>query len=98
MEEIIQKIREYVREQQSNQSWVPGKDFVSYAGSYYDENEYAAAVESLLGGWLAMGNRGLRFETVFPKLFGKKHGVLTNSGSSSNLLMMSALTLSLIHI
>ena len=92
MEEIIQKIREYVREQQSNQSWVPGKDFVSYAGSYYDENEYAAAVESLLGGWLAMGNRGLRFETVFPKLFGKKHGVLTNSGSSSNLLMMSALT------
>jgi CDP-6-deoxy-D-xylo-4-hexulose-3-dehydrase len=39
-----------------------------------------------------MGDAGLKFEREFPKYFGKSKGIVTNSGSSSNLLMMSALT------
>jgi CDP-6-deoxy-D-xylo-4-hexulose-3-dehydrase len=39
-----------------------------------------------------MGDDGLKFEREFPHQFGKTRGILTNSGSSSNLLMMSALT------
>jgi CDP-6-deoxy-D-xylo-4-hexulose-3-dehydrase len=39
-----------------------------------------------------MGNDSLKFERDFPKQFGKDHGILTNSGSSSNLLMMASLT------
>jgi len=39
-----------------------------------------------------IGTDAIRFENKFPKLFGKKHGILTNSGSSSNLLMMLAMT------
>ena len=39
-----------------------------------------------------MGDRALRFEHKFPEQFGKKKGIVTNSGSSSNLLMMAALT------
>lgn len=73
-------------------SWEPGKDFVNYAGPYYDEKEIEAAVSVLLDGWLVMGDKCLEFERTFPHEFGKSHGILTNSGSSSNLLMMATLT------
>ena len=38
-----------------------------------------------------MGVDSLKVEQKFPKKFDKNFGILTNSGSSSNLLMMSAL-------
>ena len=92
MEHIIKLVREYIDEKQANKTWTAGKDFVNYAGAYYDSNEYAAGVESLLKGWLAMGDAGLKFEREFPKQFGRDRGIVTNSGSSSNLLMMASLT------
>jgi CDP-6-deoxy-D-xylo-4-hexulose-3-dehydrase len=92
MKEILDAVKAYIDQQQAKKTWVAGKDFVNYAGSYYDSREYMAGVESLLKGWLAMGDAGVKFEKRFPPLFGKTHGILTNSGSSSNLLMMSSLT------
>lgn len=92
MDNILNQIKQYVEEQQSKKSWTAGKDFVNYAGPYFSSDEYVAAAEVLLKGWLVMGDKSIRFEKVFPRLFGKKNGILTNSGSSSNLLMMSALT------
>ena len=92
MNEILNQIKIYIEQQNASKKWVPGKDFVNYAGPYFSSDEYVAAAEVLLNGWLVMGNKSLRFEQKFPPHFGKKHGVLTNSGSSANLLMMSALT------
>ena len=92
MKEILDAVKAYIDQQQAKKTWVAGRDFVNYAGSYYDSREYMAGVESLLKGWLAMGDAGVKFEKRFPPLFGKTHGILTNSGSSSNLLMMSSLT------
>jgi CDP-6-deoxy-D-xylo-4-hexulose-3-dehydrase len=91
-ENILKLIEEYVNENLLNKKWEAGKDFIGYAGPYFDSSEFVAAVDSLLGGWLAMGEVGLKFERRFPKFFGKEYGILTNSGSSSNLLMMTALT------
>jgi CDP-6-deoxy-D-xylo-4-hexulose-3-dehydrase len=92
MENILNQIKSFVIERQSNKTWVAGKDFVNYAGPYFDEKEFVAAAETLLNGWLVMGDKCLSFERKFPKEFGKNHGILTNSGSSSNLLMMASLT------
>ena len=92
MEEILKLVREHIEQKQAAKTWTAGKDFVNYAGAYYDSAEYTAGVESLLKGWLAMGDAGLKFEREFPQYFGKSKGIVTNSGSSSNLLMMSALT------
>ena len=92
MKHILDSVREYIQEKHASRSWEAGRDFVNYAGSYYDADEFVAGVESLLKGWLVMGDAGLRFEREFPQYFGKTKGILTNSGSSSNLLMMSALT------
>ena len=92
MKDILDQIRQFIEEKQSNKTWTAGKDFVNYAGPHFSADEYVAAAESLLGGWLVMGDKSLKFEREFPKQFGKQNGILTNSGSSSNLLMMASLT------
>jgi CDP-6-deoxy-D-xylo-4-hexulose-3-dehydrase len=92
MKEILDQIRVLIEERQKNKTWTAGKDFVNYAGPHFTADEYVAAAESLLGGWLVMGDKSLKFEREFPKQFGKLNGILTNSGSSSNLLMMASLT------
>ena len=92
MKEILDLVKKHIEEKQANRTWTAGKDFVNYAGAYYNSDEYVAGVESLLKGWLAMGDESLRFEREFPKQFGKRGGIVTNSGSSSNLLMMTSLT------
>jgi len=91
MKEILESIKQYIEAKQSNKTWEAGKDFVNYAGPHFNADEYVAAAEALLNGWLVMGDKSLRFEKKFPKEFGKNFGILTNSGSSSNLLMMNSL-------
>lgn len=90
--EIINLVGEYFRNKNANNQWVAGKDFVNYAGPFFDEKEYMSVMDTLLSGWLVMGDKCLKFEREFPKQFGKSNGILTNSGSSSNLLMMTSLT------
>ena len=91
-DQILQLVKEFIRENKQTKNWVPGKDWVQYAGPFFDESEYISSIETLLEGWLVLGKKGITFENNFPKLFNKNHGILTNSGSSSNLIMMSALT------
>ena len=92
MKHILEAVKQYIDEKQAAKTWTAGKDFVNYAGAHFDSSEFVAGVESLLKGWLVMGDAGLKFEREFPKQFGKTRGIVTNSGSSSNLLMMASLT------
>jgi CDP-6-deoxy-D-xylo-4-hexulose-3-dehydrase len=91
-EQIFELVKQYVKEEKTSKQWVPGKDWVQYAGPYFSEDEYVSSIETIMNGWLVLGSKGIKFENTFPTLVGKQHGVLTNSGSSSNLIMMSALT------
>ena len=88
----MKDVYDLVNAYKKDTTWIAGQDFVPYAGPYFDEKEQIAAIECILDGWLVMGKKSMAFERTFPKQFGKTHGILTNSGSSSNLLMMSALT------
>jgi CDP-4-dehydro-6-deoxyglucose reductase, E1 len=92
MQEILKLIEDYITQKNSNRTWTAGKDWVQYAGPYFGTEEYVESVKSLLNGWLVLGEAGIRFEQKFPRLMDKQFGILTNSGSSSNLIMMSALT------
>jgi CDP-4-dehydro-6-deoxyglucose reductase, E1 len=91
LETILSLVDEYIKECESAEEWTPGEDWIAYSGNVYDSDEYVAAVESLLSRWLVLGKKGRQFEVEFPAHLGKTHGVLTNSGSSANLLMVSAL-------
>jgi len=90
--QILNLVKQYIEEKEASKTWKAGKDWVQYAGPFFDSDEYVRAIQSLLKGWLVMGPSAISFEKKLPSFFGKAHGVLTNSGSSANLVMMSAMT------
>jgi CDP-4-dehydro-6-deoxyglucose reductase, E1 len=73
-------------------SFVAGKTVVPYAGRVFTEDEVEAAVGSALDFWLTLGKEGEAFEDEFARFLGVKKTILANSGSSANLLAISALT------
>ena len=91
LEEILKLVSEYISENKQT-DFKKGQDWVKYSGPHFDEKEYMAAVETLLSGWLIFGEKSREFEKSFAPHLGHKFGALTNSGSSANLLMVSALT------
>jgi CDP-4-dehydro-6-deoxyglucose reductase, E1 len=72
--------------------FVPGQTTVPYAGRVFTEAEVEAAVSSTLDFWLTLGAEGEAFESGLASFLGVKSSVLCNSGSSANLLAVSALT------
>ena len=72
--------------------FIPGQTTVPYAGRVFDEEEVAAAVSSTLDFWLTLGKEGEAFEEGLAGFLGVKKSVLCNSGSSANLLAVSALS------
>ena len=90
-EQILSLVKEYIDEELQSKTWTPGTDWVQYAGPYFSSDEYIKSIDTILAGWLVLGKHGITFESNFPKLLNKQYGILTNSGSSSNLIMMSAL-------
>jgi CDP-6-deoxy-D-xylo-4-hexulose-3-dehydrase len=89
LDQILELVKQYVNREKKE--WVAGEDWVAYSGPIFDEKEYIEAVKVLLGGWLIFGENSREFEKKFPKFMGKRHGSLTNSGSSANLLAVSSL-------
>jgi len=70
----------------------PGQTHVPYAGRVFDTDEVEAAVASTLDFWLTLGPEGEAFETELGRFLGVRRTLLVNSGSSANLLVVSALT------
>jgi CDP-6-deoxy-D-xylo-4-hexulose-3-dehydrase len=89
-EELFQTLSNFL-DSGPKKEWRAGKDYVQYAGPFFDNNEILRAVNTLLDGWLVLGAEAYKAEKKLASMFDKKFGLLTNSGSSSNLLMMSAL-------
>ena len=65
---------------------------VPYAQSVHGEEEIAAVVEVLRTN-TALGDNAKRLEEAIASLFGKKHGIMVNSGSSANLLALEVCNL-----
>jgi len=89
--EILEKVKQYYRQKKKSQ-FVPGQSMVNYAGRVYDEEEMALLVDASLDFWLTAGHYASQFEKEFADFLGMRHCLLTNSGSSANLLAISALT------
>jgi len=59
----------------------------------WDDREIAALNRVIKSGRYTMGPEVKEYERQFANFFGTKHAVMTNSGSSANLIMLSALKL-----
>ncbi|TVX97163.1 lipopolysaccharide biosynthesis protein RfbH [Cohnella terricola] len=68
------------------------KTALSYGGRVYDEKEMVNLVDSSLDFWLTAGRYSKQFEREFAQFLGVRYALLTNSGSSANLLAFSTLT------
>ncbi len=65
---------------------------VPYGLSVHGKEEINAVVKVLKGN-TALGDKTKEFESKIAKMFGKKYGVMVNSGSSANLLALELLNL-----
>lgn len=90
--EILEKVRLLARMRMEKEQFVPGRSAVNYGGRVYDEEEMSLLVDSSLDFWLTTGRYAKQFEEELASFLGIKYCLLANSGSSANLLAMSALT------
>tara|TARA_B100000686_G_C16744023_1_gene948341 strand:- start:682 stop:2013 length:1332 start_codon:yes stop_codon:yes gene_type:complete len=72
--------------------FIPGETNVPVSGKLIDGEEIKFAVDACLDGWFTTGRFAQQFEKEFAQLMGQRFCLLTNSGSSANLLALSALT------
>lgn len=99
-QEILRLTREYSRQAHGafrpatdpdRKPWEPGTP-IPYAGRVFTEDEVEAAVSSTLDFWLTLGSEGEAFQRELAAFLGVRHSLLVNSGSSANLVAISALT------
>lgn len=95
-DELRDRIRgmvgEYYHEAFPASAFVPGSSPVPVSGRVFDEQELGLLVDSALDFWLTTGRFADQFEREFAKFCGVREAVLVNSGSSANLLAVTALT------
>jgi len=65
--------------------------FYPLASTTWDEDEYEAINRVTNSGIFTMGDEVFQFESEFAEKLGAKYAVMTNSGSSANLVMLAAL-------
>jgi CDP-4-dehydro-6-deoxyglucose reductase, E1 len=75
-----------------DRAFVPGETPVPVSGRVFDAAELQSLVEASLDFWLTTGRFAREFERRFAEVFGLRHAMLVNSGSSANLLALTALT------
>ncbi|MFH1884605.1 MAG: lipopolysaccharide biosynthesis protein RfbH [Planctomycetota bacterium] len=91
-EEILRLVREYGILKSQEQPFVPGKSIVRYAGRVFGPEELVLATESALDFWLTSGRFTEEFESRLSEFFDERDVLMVNSGSSANLLAVTALT------
>jgi len=72
--------------------FIPGETTVPVTGKVFGAPEIENAVRASLDFWLTSGPYSVDFENRFARVVGMRHAFMVNSGSSANLLALSALT------
>lgn len=91
-DEILAKVRDYHEATWGKRRFDPDQDAVPVSGRVFDSEELVMLVDSALDFWLTTGRYAAALERGLAGYLGLRHAMLTNSGSSANLLALSALT------
>jgi CDP-6-deoxy-D-xylo-4-hexulose-3-dehydrase len=89
---ILDDVRDYARKALERADFVPGETVVPVSGKVLDTEDFAALVDSSLDGWLTGGRFTQDFQRALARYVGARGSVFVNSGSSANLVALSALT------
>jgi CDP-6-deoxy-D-xylo-4-hexulose-3-dehydrase len=91
-EDILDLVSKYYREKFELKEFDPQYDLVHYAGRIFNEQELINLVDSSLDFYLTADRYARKFEYQFADYLKLSNALLVNSGSSANLIALSALT------
>lgn len=89
---ILASVHEFSMAQIEKSEFIPGSDPVPVSGKVLRPEDYVALVDASLDGWLTSGRFHGEFEKGLARYIGMRNALFVNSGSSANLLALSALT------
>nr|WP_212758345.1 lipopolysaccharide biosynthesis protein RfbH [Usitatibacter palustris] len=90
--QIAALVRRFAETSTAPAPFVPGQTPIPASGKVVGPEEIGAIVDSALDGWFTTGRFNECFERELAAFLGVKHVLTVNSGSSANLLAVSALT------
>ena len=90
-QQILDLTRQYHAEAFPPREFVAGTSGVQVSGKVIDAEDICAVVESSLDAWFTTGHWAKEFEKKLARFFGVRSASLVNSGSSANLVALSAL-------
>src|ERR1700744_29824 len=91
-QQILQLTAEFHAEAFPARTFVAGSSTVPVSGKVIDAADMSAVVDSALDGWFTTGHWAKEFEKKLARFVGVRSASLVNSGSSANLVALSALT------
>lgn len=91
-QKILEQVRAYAEKKCAAPRFVPGSTPIPPSGKVLGADEFSNLVDAALDGWLTTGRYNDAFEARLADFLGVKHVLTCNSGSSANLLALSALT------
>ena len=90
--QILDLVRQYYQEKFAPKTFDPSNDLVHYAGRVFDETELVNLIDASLDFFLTANRYAEQFENEFAEVLDLSNAILVNSGSSANLVALSALT------
>ena len=89
---ILSDVSKFATSALQQEPFIRGKSVVPVSGKVLYPDDYAALVDASLDGWLTAGRFHDSFERALSKYVGARSALFVNSGSSANLVALSALT------
>jgi CDP-4-dehydro-6-deoxyglucose reductase, E1 len=90
--EILTLVREHAALRLQTSAFEPGVTPIPVSGKVISPDDIAALVTSSLEGWLTAGHFTDEFQRELARYVGVRNSLFVNSGSSANLVALSALT------
>ncbi|HEU0050813.1 MAG TPA: lipopolysaccharide biosynthesis protein RfbH [Patescibacteria group bacterium] len=85
-------LRDFYHERFPKKAFIPGETPIPPSGKVFDASECLRMTEAVMDGWWTEGRFAKEFELKLRSYLGRAFCITTNSGSSANLLALSALT------
>ena len=91
-DKILGLVKEHYQQAFPIKKFVAGETPIPVSGKVFDEDEILHLVDASLNFWLTTGRFADRLERELARYLRVRHSFLVNSGSSANLVALSALT------
>jgi CDP-4-dehydro-6-deoxyglucose reductase, E1 len=89
---ILKEVSQFAEVQLEKPAFIRGESAVPVSGKVLFPADYEALVDASLDGWLTAGRFHDLFQRALSKYVGARNAIFVNSGSSANLVALSALT------